>query len=142
MSCADHAAALASAIGHQLGLGVEPRLHEVEAQLVHGIFGVARHILQLTFLHPPGHSSSSGAVSSICSSFTRGSFFRGSGADEGAAWLSRMMMSVDRHDGGGYGAERIEERPSELPRLDDDLIGMGAERAGAHAGGMVWYCGR
>jgi hypothetical protein len=56
--------------------------------------------------------------------------------------MSWMMMLVDRRGGGGYGAERIEERPSDLPRLDDDLIGVGAERAGAHAGGMAWYCRR
>jgi hypothetical protein len=89
-----------------------------------------------------GHSSSSGAVSSICPSFTRGSFFMGSGTDEGAARLSQMMMSVDRRGGGGYGAERVEDRSSKLPRLDEDLVGVGAERVGARAGGMVRYCGR
>jgi hypothetical protein len=35
--------------------------------------------------------------------------------------------------------KRAEERPSELPRLDDDLVSVGAERAGARAGRMVRY---
>jgi hypothetical protein len=51
-----------------------------------------------------------------------------------------MTMSLDRRGGGGYGADLVEERPSELPWLDDDLVGVGEERAGeglAHNGRIL-----
>jgi hypothetical protein len=35
--------------------------------------------------------------------------------------------------------KHAEERPSKLPRLDDDLVGVGAKRAGARAGRIVRY---
>jgi hypothetical protein len=52
-----------------------------------------------------------------------------------------MMMPLDRRGGGGYDMDLAEEIPSELPRLDDDLVGFGAERAGACTGGMARYRG-
>jgi hypothetical protein len=39
--------------------------------------------------------------------------------------------------GGGYGGNRAEERPFKLLRLDDDLVGVGVELAGARTSGMV-----
>jgi hypothetical protein len=63
------------------------------------------------------------------------------GIDEGAMRPSWMMMPLDRRGGGGYDVDLAEEIPSELPRLDDDLVGFGAERAGACTGGMARYRG-
>jgi hypothetical protein len=43
-------------------------------------------------------------------------------------------------DIGGYGTERVEERPSEEPLLDDDLAGgVGVERAEPRDGGVARY---
>jgi hypothetical protein len=39
-------------------------------------------------------------------------------------------MPLDRRGGGGYNTDLAEESPSELLRLDDDLIRVSAERAG------------
>jgi hypothetical protein len=50
------------------------------------------------------------------------------GAEEEPTWPSRMMTPPERHTGGGYGAERTEERPSEEPLLDNYLTGdIGAQ---------------
>jgi hypothetical protein len=48
-----------------------------------------------------------------------------------------MTMLLDRRGGGGYGADHMEEWPSKLPRLNNDLVGVGAERAGACIGRMA-----
>jgi hypothetical protein len=37
----------------------------------------------------------------------------------------------------GMVRKHTEERPSELSQLDEDLVGVGAERTGARAGRMV-----
>jgi hypothetical protein len=63
--------------------------------------------------------------------------------DEGAERPSQMMMMpLVRRGGGVYGTDLAEEWPSELPQLNDDLIGMATERAGARTRGMARYCGR
>jgi hypothetical protein len=59
------------------------------------------------------------------SSFTYGSFFTHGGVEEDPASPSRMTISVERHGGGGYGAERAGEMPFEEALHDVNLVGMG-----------------
>jgi hypothetical protein len=53
-----------------------------------------------------------------------------------------MTMSLERRGGGGYDTDLAKESSSELPRLNDDLVSVGAEQAGARTGGMARYFGR
>jgi hypothetical protein len=89
----------------------------VEARLVCRIVRVTRRVRQRhSFAHHSLAASSGACISSgssFTSFFTVASFFKRGGTKEEPVWPSRMTTPPERGDDGWYGAERVEERPSE-----------------------------
>jgi hypothetical protein len=52
-----------------------------------------------------------------------------------------MTMLVFSRGDGAYDAHRAEERPSDMPRLDDNLADVGAERVEVCTGETVRHYG-